>query len=137
MKIIYQNESGGVSVVMPTGELPIDQVIAKDVPEGALYKVIDASELPADQLFFEAWILTDDGVDHDMDKCKCIAHDMRRAARAEEFEPLDNIIAKQIPGMDAVAAEDGRKLIRKKYAKMQKDIDAAVTPEEIKTALGV
>ena len=31
------------------------------------------------------------------DKAKIIAHDMRRAARTEEFKPYDDAIAKQIP----------------------------------------
>ena len=31
-------------------------------------------------------------------KAKAIGHDMRRAARAEEFKPFDEAIAKQIPG---------------------------------------
>ena len=31
-------------------------------------------------------------------KAKAIGHDMRRAARAEEFKPHDEAIAKQIPG---------------------------------------
>ena len=31
-RIIFQNESGGVSVIIPTGELPIEEVAAKDVP---------------------------------------------------------------------------------------------------------
>ena len=38
-------------------------------------------------------------------KAKTIAHDMRRAKRAEEFEPHDEVISKQIPGADATAAD--------------------------------
>jgi hypothetical protein len=72
-----------------------------------------------------------------MTKAKSIAHDMRRAARAEEFKPHDEIIAKQIPGADAVAAEAARQAIREKYAAIQQQIDAASTPEQIKEALGV
>lgn len=70
-------------------------------------------------------------------KAKAIAHDMRRAARADEFKPHDEIIMKQIPGVDAVAAEAARQAIRDKYAAMQTAIDAAATPDEIKVALGV
>ena len=72
-----------------------------------------------------------------IDKAKTIAHDMRRAARAEEFKPHDEVIMKQIPGVDAQAAEAARQAIRDKYAVIQTNIDAATTPEEIKTALGV
>lgn len=70
-----------------------------------------------------------------IDKAKTIAHDMRRAARAEEFKPHDEVIMKQIPGVDAQAAEAARQAIRDKYAAIQTQIDAAATPEEIKAAL--
>jgi hypothetical protein len=50
-----------------------------------------------------------------VDKAKAIGHDMRRAARAEEFKPFDEAIAKQIPGA-ADGAEAERQAIREKYA---------------------
>ena len=71
-----------------------------------------------------------------IDKAKSIGHDMRRAARAEEFKPHDEVIMKQIPGVDAQQAEAARQAIRDKYAAIQEQIDAAATPEEIKAALG-
>ena len=71
----------------------------------------------------------------DIDKAKAIGHDMRRAARAEEFKPYDEAIAKQIPGTDG--AEEARQAIRDKYVTVQADIDAAETPDEIKAALGI
>ena len=70
-----------------------------------------------------------------VDKAKAIAHNVRRAKRAEEFAPHDNLIMKQIPGADVVAAETARAEIRAKYAIMQEAIEAAATPEEIKAAL--
>lgn len=70
-------------------------------------------------------------------KAKAIAHDMRRAARAAEFAPHDEVIAKRIPGTAEADAEAARAAIRAKYADMQAAIDAAATPDEIKTALGM
>lgn len=67
-------------------------------------------------------------------KAKAIGHDMRRAARAEEFKPYDEAIAKQIPGQ-ADGAEAARQAIREKYAAIQTAIDAAATPDQIKAAL--
>lgn len=72
----------------------------------------------------------------DVSKAKSIGHELRRAARAEEFKPFDEVIAKQIPGA-AAGAEAERQAIRDKYALIQNQIDAADTPEEIKTALGI
>jgi len=67
-------------------------------------------------------------------KAKDVAHNLRRAARAVEFEPYDNAIAKQIPGQ-VEGAEAARAVIRTKYTQMQTQIDAASTVDEIKAAL--
>jgi hypothetical protein len=71
-----------------------------------------------------------------IDKAKAIGHNIRRAARAEEFKPYDDAIAKQIPGQ-MEGAEAQRQLIREKYAGTQTAVDSATTPEEIKQALGI
>ncbi len=67
-----------------------------------------------------------------IDKAKSIAHEMRRAKRAEEFAPYDEVIMKQIPGNDAVEAEAARQAIRDKYAQIQVDIDSAPGVNEVK-----
>lgn len=57
--IIYPNGQGGVCVVTPTPEalqsMSIEEIAAKDVPQGIEYKIIDASELPQDRTFRNAW----------------------------------------------------------------------------------
>ena len=70
-----------------------------------------------------------------IDKAKAIAHDIRRQARAEEFKPYDEIIMKQIPGVDSTAAEAARATIRTKYSTMQTAIDSASTVDAIKSAM--
>jgi hypothetical protein len=72
-----------------------------------------------------------------IEKAKVIAHDVRRAARAEEFKPLDEVVMKQIPGADVREVEAARQVIREKYAEIQTQIDAATTAEDIKSALNV
>jgi hypothetical protein len=69
-----------------------------------------------------------------IDKAKTIAHDIRRAARSEEFKPYDEAISKQIPNQTE-GAEAARAAIRAKYATMQSEIDAASTVDEIKAAM--
>ena len=71
----------------------------------------------------------------DIEKAKVIAHDIRRIARAEEFKPLDEVIAKQIPGTTAEEAEAQRQLIRTKYAELQANMDAAQTVDELSNLL--
>ena len=67
-----------------------------------------------------------------INKAKNIAHDERRAARTEEFKPLD--VKATIPS-EAAQAETDRQAIRDKYAAMQAAIDAAVAVEEIKAVM--
>ena len=59
MKIIYKNESGGVSVLHPTDEalsfMTIDEIAKKDVPTGVKYKIVEDSEVPTDRTFRDAW----------------------------------------------------------------------------------
>ena len=58
-RIIYPNEQGGVCVIVPTPEalesMSIEEIAAKDVPQGIEYKIIDVSELPQDRTFRNAW----------------------------------------------------------------------------------
>ena len=68
-------------------------------------------------------------------KAKTIAHDVRRAKRAEEFAPLDEVIMKQIPGADADAAEVSRAAVRTKYATVQTNIDSATDVITLKTII--
>ena len=137
MKIIYQNESGGVSIIHPTGELSIEEVAAKDVPAGVAYEIVEDDVIPSDRYFRNAWVANGAAVEVDLDQAKVIGHDIRRQQRAEEFKPYDEVIMKQIPGADATAAEEARQQIRDKYAHVQEQIDAAATPDDIKAALEV
>jgi hypothetical protein len=130
-RIIFQNESGGVSVIIPTGELPIEEVAKKDVPAGVSYEIVTTDAIPSDRTFRGAWVMGDCCVEHDIDKCKELAHDKRRAKRAEEFAPHDEVIAKQIPNVDAAEAEAKRQEIRDRYAAVQDAIDAASTVDEL------
>lgn len=57
--IIYQTESGGVAVCVPTAEAigiwGIEAIAIKDVPSGRPFKIVDAADLPPDGPFFNAW----------------------------------------------------------------------------------
>jgi hypothetical protein len=54
-KIIYPNPDGSISLVMPTGELPIEDVANKDIPAGTPYLFVEDEDLPEDHSFFNAW----------------------------------------------------------------------------------
>ena len=67
-----------------------------------------------------------------LDKAKDITHDKRKAVRANEFKPFDEIIAKQIPGNDFTVAEQERQKIRDKYAAIQNDINSCPDVDSLK-----
>jgi len=54
-RIIYPIDEGGVAVVIPTGEVSIEEVIASVVPAGKPYKVVDVADIPSDRTFRNAW----------------------------------------------------------------------------------
>ena len=133
-RIIFQNESGGVSVIVPTSSV---ELALKDVPEGVPYEIVSTDDIPSDRFFRNAWIADGAAVAVDLGKAKDIGHDIRRQQRSEEFAPFDEIIAKQIPGADAIAAEAARAEIRDKYALIQDAINVASDPDSLKLALEV
>jgi hypothetical protein len=133
-RIIYPTPDGGVAVIIPAVSV---ELALKDVPEGVTYEIVDEADIPTDRYFRNAWAMGDCCIEQDLDKCKALGHDLRRQQRAEEFKPFDEVIMKQIPGADAVAAEEARQAIREKYALIQDVIEMASTPDEIKTALEV
>lgn len=86
--IIFQNKQGGVSVCIPTGELPIEQVLTKDCLAGAI--IVDSDTLPNEHNdFFNAWELADGVVTVNFDKAKAITKDRLRAERKPLLEAQD------------------------------------------------
>ena len=67
-RIVYNNPDGSVCILIPTGEIPIEEVAKKDVPAGVEYKIINVEDIPTDRTFRDAWEfeLTDpDGIGAD------------------------------------------------------------------------
>jgi hypothetical protein len=54
-RIIYPNDDGGVAILIPSGEIAIEEVARKDVPAGVAYKIVDVSNIPEDRTFRGAW----------------------------------------------------------------------------------
>jgi hypothetical protein len=81
--IIFTNSNGGVSVCIPTGEISIEAVLAKDCPKGAM--IVEQSVLPNQHNdFFDAWELVDGKVEVSLAKAKEITKKRLRSER----EPL-------------------------------------------------
>jgi len=84
--IIHANSNGVVSVTVPTGELPINEVLAKDCPAGAI--IVEDTVLPtgADAQFFDAWELADGKVTVNFEKAKAIKLAQFNAAAVAEAQ---------------------------------------------------
>ena len=101
--IIFTNENGGVSVCVPTGELPIAETQAKDTPSHSI--IIDDSALPQgdDAKFFDAWVLSGTTVSVDHAKATAIAtKQLNQLAYAE----VQHRQAKAGAGLTNVMADD-------------------------------
>ena len=55
-RIIYPSDDGGVAIIIPANcGLTIEEIAAKDVPQGKPYKIVDVSDIPTDRTFRNAW----------------------------------------------------------------------------------
>jgi hypothetical protein len=88
-RIIYSTDEGGVAIVVPAPEckLTIEELAAKDVPEGKLFKIVDVADIPSDRTFRNAWeadFTNPDGVGIGAD-----AWFAEQAAKAQESEATE------------------------------------------------
>ena len=55
-RIIYQTPEGGVAIIIPADcGLTIEEIAAKDVPTGKLYKIVDVADIPTDRQWLAEW----------------------------------------------------------------------------------
>ncbi len=59
-RIIYPRNGGGVAIIVPAAGsgLTLEQIAAKDVPAGVLYKIVHVNDIPSDRTFRDAWEYT-------------------------------------------------------------------------------
>lgn len=84
--IIHTTANGNVAVTVPTGEIDIKAVLAKDCPSHAF--IVDDSALPqgADAGFFDAWELVDGKVLVNFTKAQAIKLAQFNAAAVQEAQ---------------------------------------------------
>jgi len=129
-RVIYTNEDGGVSIVIPSAEAKsIEDEAAKVVPSGISYEIVNIEDISSDRTFRNAWIKSGSIVITDMIKARLITHNVRRVKRNVLFAPLD--IQSTIPGKQ-VAAEAARQVIRNADDLLQIDIDNASDDKVLK-----
>ena len=58
-RIIYNNDEGGINVLVPIDcGLTVEEIQTKDVPNGKTSWIVDASTVPTDRSFRDAWTYT-------------------------------------------------------------------------------
>tara|TARA_Y100001951_G_C11095165_1_gene158901 strand:+ start:76 stop:276 length:201 start_codon:yes stop_codon:yes gene_type:complete len=60
-RIVYMQDNGIVAIIIPTDNcgLTVEQIQAKDVPADKTSYIIDATEVPTDRSFRNAWTYTE------------------------------------------------------------------------------
>jgi len=126
--IAFTNELGGVSICVPTGELSIQEVKAKDTPLNSV--IMDASELPeADNDFFNSWELIDGYVLVNLDKAKAQTKDRLRAERAPLLAAQDVAFQRALEeGKDTAAIVAEKQRLRD----ITNLVDGCKTTEELR-----
>lgn len=108
--IIFTNDNGGVSVCIPTGELPIEQVKEKDTPVGSI--IVNTADLPNQYNdFFDAWELVAGEVQVSKTKAVELTKKRLRLERAPLLSAQDVLFQRALEaGSDttAIVAEKNR-----------------------------
>lgn len=114
-QVIVYKEGDGIAIIHPTGEMPIEEVIKRDVPAGALATVMNSEDLP-DRYFRAAWKFHPaNGADVDIDKAKEVQRKHWRKLREPKLVALDIEVMKAVERGDAkrrVAMADKKQQLR-------------------------
>jgi hypothetical protein len=131
-RIIYTTDEGTVAILIPTDEcgLSIEEIAAKDVPEGKEYKIVDVSELSSDRTFRNAWVL-DNEITVDIPKAKVITKNKLREERKPLLEAQDILFMQaQESGTDISSIVTEKQRLRD----ITNQVDNMTTVDELKGA---
>ena len=126
--IIFTNDNGGVSVCIPTGELSIEAVKAKDTPAGSI--IVDQDTLPnSDNDFFNAWELSGSTVSVNLSKAKEITKKRLRAEREPLLQAQDVLFQRALEtsaDTTAIVAE------KQRLRDITNQVDSATTTAQLR-----
>jgi len=105
MKLIYQNDEGGISIVTfaPNSKLSPEEQIARSVPAGKSFEWVEESDIPADRSNRDCWVLENKKVKVDSTKLA-----QKEGKKQEIKDKKDSILAKL--GITEQEAKDFKKL---------------------------
>lgn len=125
MSVIAYNTNDGLAITIPTGELPIEQVLAKDCPAGAV--IVDS--IPAERDFRNAWELSGTEITVNFAKAQEITKDRLRTERTPLLEAQDVAFQRALEsGADTstIVAE------KQRLRDITNQVDTATTLDELK-----
>jgi len=131
-RIIYTTDEGTVTVLVPSADcgLTIEEIAAKDVPEGIEYKIVNVSEISSDRTFRNAWVL-DNEITVDIPKAKVITKNKLREKRKPLLEAQDILFMQaQESGTDTSRIVTEKQRLRD----ITKQVDNMTTVDELKGA---
>ena len=130
MRIVYPNDTGGVYVIIPSPNWvgTMEELAAKDVPNGKAYKIVEDSAVPTDRAFRDAWE-NYEAIAVSMTKAKEITKTRLRVERKPLLEAQDVLFMKaQESSSDTSAIVTEKQRLRDITA----SADSASTLDELK-----
>ncbi len=124
--ITYPQANGQVAVIIPADHsISIEEIAAKDVPEGLPYKIVESLDIDND--YFNAYEYdAASGAVVNIDKAKQIHLDKFREARKPLLSKLD------VDYMKAIEVEDGVKAAQIAIKKQElRDITKIALPDDL------
>ena len=97
MIIIYETEAG-ISIIHPTGELSIEEVFKKDVPDEykSTAKIVEDDVIPEDRTFRNTWKHEEGQIVEDIEKSKSLWKEKLRLERKPLFDAQDTLFMKAL-----------------------------------------
>ena len=128
MKVLIKNLDGTVGILHPILNcgLTLDEIIAKDVPKGVSYEIVEDDVIPTDRVFRNAW-------KHDLSvdilKAQDITKERLRAERKPLLEALDVEVMRNIKNPTKL---DKIEIEKQRLRDITKVVDTLTTVEELK-----
>jgi|TARA_R100001530_G_scaffold135453_1_gene112689 hypothetical protein len=130
MRILYTNDEGGVSVVVPapswTGTM--EELAAKVVPENEPYKIVEDSVVPTDRTFRGAWE-NYEAINVNFSKAQTITKERLRGERKPLLEEQDILFMRAVE-----TSQDKSDIVAEKQRlrDITLSVDTAVDLDELK-----
>ena len=107
-RIIYKTDEGGVAVIVPSAEYlsnhTIEELASKDAPQGVEYHIVDASTIPTDRKYRNAWELVNKKIE--VNQAKASQMDSEVEAREAIKTSVINKIATNLTSEERLWLEE-------------------------------